>query len=270
MEILNAMFKNKKYVANKKERKVTDKYDVIELHEHKGVIIAVCRNHGGFPIKRKIYIWDKATEKALDYGNVQSYAKMDNGMFVLKVDGELVLYDDNGEYIRRDITYYLKCNGTDLYIIKIEDKYYFATTEFNILAGPFLSAKEFDHYGYATVQKDNEYFTLLTKGLKEVFDVIQCEELKALSKDFFLIRKNGKYGVIDKEKREIIPAIYDRIQCKGNNHFELLYNKKFGLADIKGNIIFECLYDEIMETPDKFVVKDFARIESSKTLETKK
>ena len=32
----------------------------------------------------------------------------------------------------------------------------------------------------------------------------------------------------------------------------------------------EALYDEIMETPDRFVVKDFARIESSKTLETKK
>ena len=270
MEILKAMFKNKKYVANKKGRRVTGKFDVIDLYEHRNVVVAVCRNHCGIPLAKKVYIWDKATEKPLDYGDIQSYTQMDNGMFVLKVDNELVLYDMDGRYVRRDITYYLKCNGTDLYIIKIEGKYYFATAEFNILAGPFLSAKEFDHFGYAVVQKDNEYFTLLTKGLKEVFDVIQCEELRALSKDFFLVRKNGKYGVINKEKREIIPALYNRIECKGNNHFELLYNRKFGLADIKGNIIFECLYDEIMETPDKFVVKDFARIESSKTLETKK
>ena len=56
----------------------------------------------------------------------------------------------------------------------------------------------------------------------------------------------------------------------GPNHFELMYNRKYGLADINGNVIFECLYDEIMETPDKFVVRDFAKLESGKTIETKK
>jgi hypothetical protein len=270
MKIFSTFFGNKKYVVNNKKRRVTAKYTSIELYEHRNVIVANCIDTSCCPYRRKVYIWDKVTEKALDYGDIDKYINLGDDMFALKIDDEWGVYNPEGYPIRGGITYFSKCRSMDIYIVHIDGKVYFASKEFTLLAGPFVSAADFDAYGYAVVSREYEYYSLLSKGFKEVLGTINCEELKPLSADYFKIRKNGRYGIVDKDKKEIIPAIYDGIQMLGPNHFELMYNRKYGLADINGNVIFECLYDEIMETPDKFVVRDFAKLESGKTIETKK
>ena len=270
MEILSTIFGKKRYVVNKKKRRVTAKFNSIELYEHKNVVVAVCRDTSSCPYRQRIYFWDKVTEKALDYGDVDRYTNLGVDMFALRTDELWTIYDLWGYPIRGEISYFTKCKNMDKYIVHIDGKVYFASEKFELLAGPFVSATDFDAYGYAVVQTDYEYFTLLNKEFKQVFEPVNSEQLTPLSKEYIRVRKNGFYGVINLEKKEIIPIIYDRIAWQRHNHFELMYNRKLGLANIKGEVVFECLYDEIMETPDKFVVKDFARIESTKTLESAK
>ena len=140
-----------------------------------------------------------------------------------------------------------------------------------IITEPFISATDFDEFGYSVIQGlDNKYQVMDEEFLAFPLLGVECDELVPLSKDFFRFRRGDFYGVIDKEGKEILRAIYQEIEMRGANHFRLKYNWKYGLADSTGKIVFECFYDEIMETPDKFAVKDFARVETSKVLEATK
>ena len=98
---------------------------------------------------------------------------------------------------------------------------------------------------------------------------VECSSLSVVSTSFIRVTNKSRCGVIDFNGNEILPVIYETLILKGN-HFLIKYNGKYGLADNTGKIIFECFYDEILETSDKFAVKDFARLEIIKVIQTDK
>lgn len=60
------------------------------------------------------------------------------------------------------------------------------------------------------------------------------------------VMKNGKYGMLNKSFKEIVPCIYDNITVNNKSGFiELFKDGKYGLANSIGKIILECIYDEI-------------------------
>lgn len=59
----------------------------------------------------------------------------------------------------------------------------------------------------------------------------------------------------DFDGKVVLPDIYQRIEKK-SDFFVLYLNGKCGLADVNGEIILECIYPEIIELPDKFVVQE--------------
>lgn len=60
------------------------------------------------------------------------------------------------------------------------------------------------------------------------------------------VKKNDKYGLLNKSFKEIVPCIYDNIIVNEKSSlFTLFKDGKYGLANSTGKIILECIYDEV-------------------------
>ena len=76
------------------------------------------------------------------------------------------------------------------------------------------------------------------------------------------VKKDGKYGVIDLNGKEIVPCEYEKIEAlRGvTNSLVTTKNSKLGLIDNSGSIIIENKYQEIDALTDRyedgFIVKD--------------
>ena len=68
------------------------------------------------------------------------------------------------------------------------------------------------------------------------------------------VNKNGKYGIINFDGKEILPCEYDEIYelNKVKNSLITLKNNKKGLVDTKGNVIIENKYKEIDSLTSKY------------------
>lgn len=64
---------------------------------------------------------------------------------------------------------------------------------------------------------------------------------------FQIIVQQGKYGLIDSDNKEIIPARYDKIQSSSDwRYFIFKENGKYGLIRVHQGIVAEPLYDTII------------------------
>jgi hypothetical protein len=151
-----------------------------------------------------------------------------------------------------------------------EQKYYFVDYKFNYVFGPAMDITDFDEFGYSVVKHAEDTVEVISKEFNSILLPYNCTEITPLSKDFFKIKKKGKIGVIDKNGKCIIAPRYHDIFMRSNNHFELIYSGQHGLADKDGRLVFECMFPEIMETPDKFFVKTFSRSEANKVVQLPK
>ena len=73
-------------------------------------------------------------------------------------------------------------------------------------------------------------------------------------KNILRVKKNGKYGLIDFNGKELIPAEYDEIALlEGiSNSFIIKKDGKVGLANDNGNIIIDAKYAEIKNLGDTY------------------
>lgn len=274
MKVVKAKIGNVRFVVNSKGKRVTPKYSFVSEYKYGPFYLAVC--HDYWEVRRikpgRVYVFDAESEMKIDIGHVTVHEIVGENIFAFKIDGMWHFYDEKRNLLRNDVKCFEKCKKYPYIIARIDEKYYFLDENMKVITDSFISATDFDEYGYSIIQDDitNRYIVMDEEFCAFPILGIECNELKPLSKDFFRIRRNGSYGIIDKEGKEILPVLYQDILTCGTNHFRLKYNNKYGLADITGKIIFECFYDEIIETPDKFVVKDFAKIELPKLKEIKK
>lgn len=108
-------------------------------------------------------------------------------------------------------------------------------------------------------------------------DIAYCDKDSNLITYGIIIRTNGKQGVIDLNGKEIIPPIYDFVSeylhtfnSKDEYYYYILNETedgdRWGLADINGNIIFECEYENEISQNEKgnwIVCKEGYEIEIS-------
>ncbi len=85
------------------------------------------------------------------------------------------------------------------------------------------------------------------------YNKVQPIQLKNISSDLIFEKsvlkyeKDGKYGLLNLEGKEITKAIYEQIDSLPYKEGELLVkqNEKYGVINIKGNVLVESQYDEI-------------------------
>jgi hypothetical protein len=102
--------------------------------------------------------------------------------------------------------------------------------------------------GIAEVKKkDKNYMqrALINKNGKELFPEVYEGYASGFNGDYILVKKNNKWGILNKEGQVTVPFIYDKKSYykDENNMFFLSKNGKSGSTDGKGNIIIPFIYD---------------------------
>lgn len=72
-----------------------------------------------------------------------------------------------------------------------------------------------------------------------------------LTRELVVVSKNGKYGVYNTKGEKILDIVYDKIRLVGK-YFVLEIDSLFGLADIAGKVLRECVYYQINKKEDGF------------------
>ena len=271
MKIIKSRFGKKKVVINSRGKRVTEKYSEVCEYEYGTFCLYDCYCDGEL---KATYVFDKSSEKRIPIGYIEAHKKVNDKVFALKISLLWHFYDMQGNLLREDVSYFEKCKIYPYIIAVIEGNDYLLDEKLQIISEPFISISDFNEFGYSVVRKSSdERYSILSVNKGEFSLVpweIECDGLTPLSKKHIAVKIKYRYGVIDMDGKFIIPVMYDEVQCKGDNHIQLKYKGRYGLADITGKIIFECFYDRIMETTDKFAVKDFSRLETSKVIEITK
>lgn len=122
----------------------------------------------------------------------------------------------------------------------------------NILGKEFIPlrydfAKRFQE-GYATVVKAGRWYFLNING--EEFPIVyngteNFENVSALSDGFCRVTFKSKKGFIDKNRKLVIPVIYDDAGLYYDGRVGVKLNNKWGVIDKSGDIIMPIEYDKV-------------------------
>lgn len=123
---------------------------------------------------------------------------------------------------------------------------------------------DFNDGGYAIVTfKSGKRKAVITKNNSCVVNPFECYSTEFLTPELIKVYFDHKNGILNIKGKFIVPVKYSKVTLK-NNYIIVELNEKYGLYDLDGNVIFECIYPEIIETDDKFIVHDFPRKEALK------
>ena len=118
--------------------------------------------------------------------------------------------------------------------------------------GYYKDENKYKYAGYITSITTNEgyrYGYVNYKGQKvlenEYNEISRINDIDDDENAYLISAKNGQYGVI-KNKEQILNNEYQSIRYDGtNNLFVIEKSRKFGVADINGNVVIEPTYNQI-------------------------
>ena len=162
-------------------------------------------------------------------------------------EGELLVEQD-GKYGVINI------KGTNLIPVKYGtvgvDAYYTEDDKY-AKAGYIVGIKTDEGYRYGYIDVDGN--TLLEAVYN---DISRVQDINDNTNIYLIASKNGQYGVY-KNKSQLINNEYQSIQYNKNiNSFIIEKSKKYGVADINGNIIIDVKYSQIDINGKYLYVKD--------------
>lgn len=111
-------------------------------------------------------------------------------------------------------------------------------TEYKYIRNPHNTLATWDKHGWLTLGNlQTNKCGIIDKQLNVIipfnYDGIYC-----YSKDLFVILKDGKYGCIDAQEKEILPPIYESLHILGNMQNAVVCNHgTLKIIDLKGNVV---------------------------------
>lgn len=162
---------------------------------------------------------------------VDSVDMDNNNMYHLYKNGKLFYIDFDGNI--KDKNPYMSWEDwlKLTYSKEIDGKYYLSQNGNLLHKTPVVSFKIVDQtidfmgerLEYLLIQDQDGFYGLYTKDLKQILPFLYEEIIIVPNEDFYIIKKAGKYGVINSQKQTVIPYKYDNISfykgiyyCKKN------------------------------------------------------
>lgn len=105
---------------------------------------------------------------------------------------------------------------------------------------------------YIIGRKGDTYTVVNTTG-DIMFDA-ECDYLKEIIDDKFIMKKNGFYGMINVAGEEIIPFQFNHIKFNNNQKYITALNRKYGVFLLNGKEIIPFEYDQIRVFNDEFFI----------------
>lgn len=128
---------------------------------------------------------------------------------------------------------------------------------------------DFDEEGYGWVCTDDGFGFVNREGYLVIPDEYETINYPFFQNDYCIARKNGKYGIFDRQNNPVVPFIYDNIFADLSSEsprVALCFNGKWKIIDIDGNLILHLNYDDfysfnedliIVGNDDKYGIIDF-------------
>jgi len=116
--------------------------------------------------------------------------------------------------------------------------------------GNFLTNERYDAIEYHNVEKYftwkiGEYSGILDRNLNFVIRY-KCDAINFCSdRNYFYVIEGFRTGIIDSNKKIIVPIQYDECYFTHEKFIQITLGRKVGLANLKGKILFEPIYEEI-------------------------
>lgn len=116
-----------------------------------------------------------------------------------------------------------------------------------------------DRYNSVTFDTEKRFYVVTLGGYKGIVDTLGNEILPpnmyqeiepfSANANLFRVEINGKYGVVDKNWKELIPCLFKTIKLEKRSsigqYFKVLQNGKYGLFSINGKCIVPPMYTEV-------------------------
>lgn len=107
--------------------------------------------------------------------------------------------------------------------------------------------------GFA-LAKNSHNIVLIDKYGKTVYRIpSQYEDAEAISDQLIAVKRNGRWGVIDRKEQVIIDFLYDEIRA-GFPHIIVSQDGEEGLYSIEGKQLLPCRYYRIFPSEDRAMV----------------
>ncbi len=122
-----------------------------------------------------------------------------------------------------------------------------------VLSCKVQSNKDFkpDQYGYVAETKFHKLIKDRQYQLVGGFDTVQKKPLLMYAK----VVKNNKWGFIDLNCNEVIPAVYESVSRFRENGLTVVYkNEKAGIIDLHGKVIIKTVYKKVIYNYNKNLV----------------
>jgi len=104
----------------------------------------------------------------------------------------------------------------------------------------FIASRDSVQFFFTENKKKRTVFTL-DKG-DQLFTT-DLELLESLGKDYFVVSKGSKKGVLGRNGKTIVPVEMDAIILADKNYLSLLKDKKFGLYELRSRKYFKPVYE---------------------------
>lgn len=199
---------------------------------------------------------------------------INNTYYSVDIQGKYIgTYSKNGTNIGEGMYVFGYQKNVDLFAVSYKDRYGFVDKNDNWIIKPnFLSIKTgFVLSKRAIVEIEKDKCVIIDINENYICQPFECYEVRRIIPDInpektvFLIGRERcvidgyinaqKWGIIDLNGNAIIPTIYDNVEKVGD-FYKLKLNGKYGLANLEGKILLECIYNEIIEFEDKFDVHE--------------
>lgn len=197
----------------------------------------------------------KSNNKDVNKDNSDKDNKVDTTFELKKYSDDLVLPDKDWSKIesyRSNIGKY-----RDYIVFKTADnekngKFYQISTYFlkdNKLIKTRKSVTDNDIHGLRV--SNNYYCTgehkcVFDKDFEPDFPNTEYDYIRQTD-NYYLIRKNGKFGLLNSKGETLIECKYDYILVPNNKYFFAIINNKVGVIDITGKVIIDFIYDGLEE-----------------------
>ena len=171
--------------------------------------------------------------------------EFENGIARIIIDDKWGYIDLAGEFVIKPEYSFCSLFNNNIAIIKKNKLYgYIDTTGKVIISPKFIQAGAFVE-GFAIVQYENaDRLTFINERGKKMTN-LKINGANVFSNGLAGVEINGKWGVIDRNFKLVIPAIYDEIEKYFKNFAIVKKGEKWGIIDMKGNKVVDCKYNSI-------------------------
>ena len=268
-KLVHGRFSNRSWLETVAGEQLTPKFKLVDAYRDNGFILYTTSvGHFLCHVMQSGIIY----QDSVPNGDI-SLQKVDEHMYklvYLSYIWKVSLFTDAGKLINDDYTCVRRMNN-ELCATQKGGKYGFIDGDANVIVQfKYNEVSDFNDSGYAIVTYDDGKSTVIDKKGNELFAPINAYRMEFLTPE--LLKANMRcagVGVVDLTGKEIIPCVYRDLWIR-SGHIHVTYQNKCGLFAMDGTVEFECMYPEIIETPDKFVVQDFNKIEIPKIKEVPK